>query len=210
MTSTIYTVIGLLDEYAPRKIARDKAEIEWFYPGEEAIADLFESHLRSLVSEYNLQTEIKRELANSRHIYFLSEEINDLICAFYIEKGLTDSDSKGVPKYIDEQGYCHYAHGMINKSAFPPRTSARPLTGAAQETRLAFLTGAYARYGNANRFRLANAGHKARVIEELLIDLDCPWLQLTKNFRGVPYVNEVEFEMTEEMKHYFVSYKDRT
>ena len=118
---------------------------------------------------------------------------------------MTDLDSKKIPKYTDEKGYLHYGNGRIGESVFPPTKHLWRLTEEERNPRLAFLTGAYARYGEGNRFSFGNAYHKARLIEELLIRLGSTWLRFTRNIKGVPYLHEIEFEMTEEMKQCFIS-----
>ena len=200
MNQTIYTVLGLLDEYANRQIARRKTEVERFYESQRAAADLFEICLRRLADEHNLQTEIRREEKDTGHIYFFSEEINDLICSYYVKNGLTDSGSKKIPKYVDDKGYLHYANGGIGESIFPATKHPWRLTAEERRPRIAFLIGAYKRYGEENRFRFGNTYHKARLVEELLIILGCPRLRFTRDMGGVPHLHEIEFEMTEELR----------
>lgn len=200
--STIYTVLGLLNEYRHRKIARRKNEIECFYEGEKTAADLFEVCLRRLAFEYDLQTEIRREQKDTGHIYFYSEELNDLICWFYVKNGLTDLVSGEPTEYVNEEGYLQYAHGKIGANIFPATGHPWRLTAEERAPRLAFLAGAYIRYGKENQFRFGNSFHKARLLEDLLVLLGSPWVRFTRNMRGVPYLHEIEFEMTEEIQNF--------
>ena len=205
MKQTIFTVLGFLNEYGNRKIARCKEEVECFYPNEKVVADLFEIYLRRLADEHNLQTEIRREQKDTGHIYFYSEELNDLICSYYVENGLTDLDSNEIPKFSDDKGCIHYGNGKIGESIFPAVKHPWRLTAEESDPRLAFLIGAYVRYGEENRFSFSNAYHKARLVEELLVQLGSIWLRFSRNMAGVPTLHEIEFEMTEEMKQYFIS-----
>lgn len=184
MKQTIFTILGLLDEYSGRKIAKCKDEVERFYPSEKKI-----------------------KVVDSGHICFHSQELNDLICSYYVKNNLTDLDSSEIPKYEDDKGYLHYANGRIGESVFPEKNHSWRLSADERKSRLAFLIEAYARYGKENCFCFGNAYHKARLVEELLVQLRTPWLRFTRNFEGVPTLHEIEFKMTDEMKQHFISYR---
>lgn len=207
MELTIFTILGFLDEYMGRKIIRGRAQVECFYKTEKEVADLFEFYLHRLAAEHNLQTEIIREEKETGHIYFYSEELNDLICSYYIKNGLTNLNSNEIQKYVDEREHAYYGVGEIGESVFPVINHPLRLTEEERSTRLAFLTGAYARYGRKNRFQFNNSYHKARLVEELLIQLRSYWIRFTRKMELIPYRHEVEFKMTKEMKQHFVSYR---
>jgi hypothetical protein len=201
----IFTVLGMLNEYAGRKIARCKDEIECFYPDEESVADIFENCLQCLVSQHNLHTKIRREQTETGHIYFFSEEMNDLICSYYLINGLTDLNSKEVPKYTDDEGYLRYGIGKIGESVFPPTEHPWRLKDDEKQPRLLYLRGANYRYGEENCFSFCNNLHKARLIEELLLQIGVNWVRFTRDLENTPTLNKIEFIPTAELADFLSS-----
>lgn len=64
---------------------------------------------------------------------------------------------------------------------------------------LAYLAGAWVRYGRGSDFVLANAQDKAKLIAQLLTNLGCREVRLESTFGFIPQTNAVHFQPTEEV-----------
>ena len=64
---------------------------------------------------------------------------------------------------------------------------------------LAYLAGAWARYGRGNDFVFANAHDKASLVESLLSDLGCSRISLESTYGLAPQANIVHFQPTDEV-----------
>jgi hypothetical protein len=64
---------------------------------------------------------------------------------------------------------------------------------------LAYLAGAWARYGRGNDFVFANAHDKATLVEGLLSDLGCSRISLESTYGTAPQANIVRFQPTDEV-----------
>ena len=64
---------------------------------------------------------------------------------------------------------------------------------------LAYLAGAWARYGRDNAFVFANAHEKATLVAGLLMNLGCRHVRIESTAGTIPQANRVRFEPTEEV-----------
>lgn len=68
--------------------------------------------------------------------------------------------------------------------------------------KLAYLAGAYFRYGVDGHFEFANSGEKMKLIARVLEDVGCRDVTM-KSREGLPYQNEVFFQPTDEVSRAF-------
>ena len=73
--------------------------------------------------------------------------------------------------------------------------------GLERDTKLAYLAGAYYRWGDGDSLRFANSSRKADLIKGLLTELGCT---ADRSWReGIPSTNWVHFTPTKELKSWF-------
>lgn len=72
--------------------------------------------------------------------------------------------------------------------------SPQSFKGLGREAKLAYLAGAFARFGDGKTFVLVNAGHKANLIAQSLRELGCSGVRLTSTEGLIPQTTTVFFE----------------
>ncbi len=200
----IFAVLGFLNEYAGRYIARDSDHIETFSHIERAKAVLFEKYLRQLIDEFQLDTTIHRESRGDKSkesIFFYSKELARLINAYYLRNHLTGTEVDDSPAYTQGEGFFRKQAGLISEAVFPADD---------RESRLSYLIGAYQRFGQRNFFRFYNAGHKVKLVANLLKEAGSPNVVIIyPDPDAIPAVTLVAFEPTEELIERFGLQVDR-
>jgi hypothetical protein len=154
LTETMYHMLGMLDEYISRGnywTGRPKPNlVEGFYPGETELADYFEALMLQFRDETPFPFDYSRETGDQGHHRFYSTELSELINSFY----------KG------PNGY----QGTLYRKVF---------CEASEEDMLAYIEGAYMRYGasysilNDNYIDMANGTRKIVTIGYVLKTIGC-------------------------------------
>ena len=189
-SKTIYAVLGFLDEYIGRTIAKDGEVVEHFWVKETEKADIFEKYLVRLIDEYNLSTSLRREISEG-HTYFFSTELTQLIDSFYLKHYLTGTDAYGNPAYTKGPGVFKQNTGKISAAIFP---------SGDREAKISYLIGAHQREGEENRFLFANAYHKAQLVYQLVKELGSPSVVFVHpDPDKIPSCFQVAFEPTAEL-----------
>ncbi len=155
--SPFFVILGFLDEYQGRWIIENGDRVETFYGKEKDKAEIFKAYLSKLVEQKAITTVIRTEVTEGQHIVFYSRELTELIDGSY-----SFDFSKG--QAASFVGSSRATQAYISKEMFRDRAPA---------DKLAFLTGAYIRYGKGDSFRFVNAHHKANLVAELLKEFDC-------------------------------------
>jgi len=188
---TIFFVLGCLSEYQGRLIVEGGDLVERLLGDEQDRVDVFRSHLVKLAEERGITTAIG-EATEEGCTSFYSPELRELIDGCY------EVDFSNSP-FITLDPEPRRAEARISKKAFE---------GQGNEEKLSYLAGAYARHGQGNTFRLANARHKAEVVADLLRELGCRGVTLSLTNPGyAPSIHEVGFEPSEDVARWLQPYR---
>lgn len=185
----IFALLGFLDEYFCRRIAKDGEHVEYLAPSEVDKAPIFEKYLLQLVRDHRLDTTVRQVLMGDG-IMFCSKELTRLIDSYYLNASqIKTAELRRI--FNATEGVIPQSHAFITEAVFP--------TGD-REARLSYLVGAYQRYGERNFLRLYNAKHKVRLIAKLLKDVNSPNVVIVySDPKLVPAVSMVTFEPTDEL-----------
>lgn len=198
---TIYFILGCLDEYLGRTIVEKEADVvEHFYSSEVQASQVFEKYLKRLVSEENINTQIRKEVqTDGGHILFHSPELYQRINSMY-----TYDFNKSSQRVSKNPGgpWVRAVKTFVSINIFNEQD---------KTAKLSYLAGAYARYGNRFDdndfgFNTANASHKMDLIEELLKEFGCR--EVTHEMsdpEAIPISHTVIFVASPEIKKLFDS-----
>jgi hypothetical protein len=153
--SAKYFILGMLDESWGHEKVDGNRVIESFWDDEREAAEVFERYLYKLKKERGVETQIRKE-EDEIHIRFWNGKLAEIIDSFYSQP----YEPAGERELDGEWRRVSYAH--IDRSDFEWST---------RKERLAYLAGAYCRYGGGNAF--VNAWGKDDVLVELLLEFDC-------------------------------------
>jgi hypothetical protein len=190
--STIFVLIGFLDEYSGRLIAEHDDRVEQFYESEKEGAEIFKVFLNKLVVERALTTNIETEISGGGHITYRSRELTELINSYY-----THGPSH-ISYLLEDQ-----ETGEL-RTARTAEVSKAIIAAGTKEEKLSFLIGAYLRYGlrdeNSHLFRFTNAEHKVHLVEDLLRDRGATDIRFTHENPGyIPHVFTLHFKPNTEI-----------
>jgi hypothetical protein len=188
---TIFFILGFLDEYLGRRIEKKGDFVEHFYCNEQEKALLFENYLYKLKTEEGIDTAIRKKLQpcekqDEAHTFFYSAELKKLINSHYKFKFRRQGWGQN-----DKIKYKKVAEAFIRKDIFKN----------SQTRKLAYLAGAYCRYGSGNSFVFANADHKVILIIDLLNDLGCLSVTL-ETLPTIPRIHKIYFQPTEMVREW--------
>jgi len=192
-----FVILGFLDEYRGRDIVQNGDIIEQFHFSQMEVVDAFEEHLHRLVSEHNLTTTVQRMMDANGFIYIISREITDLINTFYG----SDFTYEHSILYPDTGTRRRYTIRQISYSIFSPIDTMH--LNPEYDARFSYLLGVYQRYGRDRTITFGNATHKAEIVTRLLQELQCPYVAWKMRQDCVPFLHEIEFEPTAELKILF-------
>ncbi len=172
---TVFFVLGMLDEYAGRSIVEDSDRVESFYCNEHVPAFVFRAYLARLAEEQGIETAIETRW-NECLVSFHSKALASFINGFY-----SVESSSG---YVDtDEGKKQFARARLPLSAVDDRDPV---------LQLAYLAGAYSRYGSSGQFGFANSGEKRNRVATLLKNTGSDVTDVTSK-EGLPARNEVHF-----------------
>jgi hypothetical protein len=177
---TVFFVLGSLDEYLGRNIREGDDLVEHFYCDENAKADVFAALLRQVASEQGLRADVRVEsfqgCLREVRCRLLADAFNRLYRFQFTSRSMQP----------DRQGkYRRSARAYVSAEVF---------AGRGQEAKLAYLVGAYWRYGADGVFRFANARHKAELVAGLLREFGASGVSLSSKEGTIPRVWVLSFE----------------
>ena len=178
-TETIFFLLGMLDEYLGRRVTEGDDRVESFYPGEMVPAFVFHADLNRLAEEQKLDAGVEIEWGDQGHVTFRSEVLPEVIDSFYDFTFGAYTTLNGMKV---RSGWAKLTHDVFE--------------GHGQDAKLAYLAGAYFRYGSNGRYRFSNSSEKARLIARLLEEIGCENVETTSR-AGLPASNGVLFEPTQ-------------
>jgi hypothetical protein len=182
---TVYFLLGFLDEYRGRSIVEGSALVEKFGCDEQKEAELFLEYLRRLTAEQQIRTEIEVQTRQECLVSYSSREVARFLNSFYRYELSDEVKSIG-----DDGTYERTANAFTTMEAFP---------ASCRECKLAYLSGAYTRYGVDDSFWFANSQRKAALVAELLRDLGCRNVRIESSEGLIPQSNRVIFEPSPEV-----------
>lgn len=198
--NTIFFILGCLDEYMGRAIIEKDADgVASFYSSEVQASQVFEKYLRILVAEESINTEIRKEISEGGHISFHSPELYQRINSMY-PHSFENSHTMIKPHKNPNGPYVRMVEAFISMDVFK---------GQDKAAKLSYLAGAYVRYGywlNGSRFifRTTNAGHKIKVISDLLKEFGCTDIvHETSDPQAIPMTHTLKFAASPEIKEIF-------
>ena len=180
----VFVVLGYLDEYWGGRLVTNSDAVERFYPGKRAAADGFEGWLGKMADNRSICSAIEKRVDDAGFVQFVSRDMASFINAFYRAARPTSSpgdksrQSKALPREV---------FGAAPRS----RSHHEEL-----DRRFSYILGAYERYGVGTAVRLANAGSKAELLRDILVEIGCEDVCWRMEAQGAPVLNSIEFVPT--------------
>jgi hypothetical protein len=198
---TVFVVLGLLDEYLGRGFLEDDDRVERFYCDEHDKAALFRRLIVRLAQEQGLDPTIRDETIQGCLIAYHSKAIADRLNSCYSYQMTSGTIAPGADGTYRRTATASLGDSLFLRSGL----GAGRGNGLADEAfhrrrALAYLAGAWNRYGRGADFGFANSHDKAALIAELLSHLGCQGVRLETITGGAPNANIVHFEPTAEVK----------
>ncbi|HEX5131455.1 MAG TPA: hypothetical protein VFX92_03090 [Candidatus Krumholzibacteria bacterium] len=181
-TETIFFVLGMLDEYGGRRITEGIDQIEHFYPNEVTQACVFRVYLDRLAAEQGLNPTVDVSWGESGYISFMSPDLSRFINAQY--------------QFTSINGY-RVVDGEKRRLSIAS-ISTDQFDGHGTNAKLAYLAGAYFRYGQPGNYTFSNANKKRNLIAQLLEDVGCKGVRKSSR-EGIPFDNRVYFDADEQL-----------
>jgi hypothetical protein len=186
---TVYFLLGFLDEYLGRNIVEGSDRVERFYCNEHDKAELFLKYLRKLTNEQDIKRQIRKETLQKCLISYHSRDVSRFINSFYWFELSDRRRALG-----DDGEYKRTARAY---------TSVQVFGQSCRRCKLAYLAGAYSRYGVGNSFRFANSYRKAALVSDLLVEFGCTKVHIESTQGLAPQINQVFFEPSPEIEEWF-------
>lgn len=188
---TVFFILGFLDEYLGRRVIEGDDLVEGLYCNEASKADVLMRQLDRLAREQDLPVAVRRDTAQGCLTLVRSSVVADALNAMY-----RDRDTPPI-----EQSWTTDSSGRRRRLT-TLRVDERLFRDVDRELKLAYVAGAYARFGSGGTLRLANSQHKVAVLAALLKELGCSGVH-TESTRGfVPQANTIFFEPSTELRHW--------
>jgi hypothetical protein len=198
---TVFFVLGMLNEYNGRSLMEDGDRVETFYCNEAGKAQLFRRYIGKLAQEQDLDPTVREETIQKCLVVYYSRPIADRLNSCYRYK-MTDQ----VMAHAPDGTYRRTANPSFAGAGLFARGSGRVVSknGLSDEAyfrrrALAYLAGAWARYGRGGDFVFANAREKATLVSGLLLNLGCNNIRIEATVGTIPQANFVHFEPTGEV-----------
>ena len=196
---TVFFILGLLDEYNGRNIVEDSDHVERFYCNEANTAHLFRRYLGTLAQEQGLNPAVREETSQQCLVSSYFKPIADRLNSCYRYE-MTDQMAQASDGDRRTAHPSLLASGLFTRGRISWITEKGLSEGAFFRRRaLAYLAGAWARYGRGNDFVFANAHDKAALVESLLSALGCSRISLESTYGLAPQANIVHFQPTDEV-----------
>ena len=199
---TVFFVLGMLDEYSGRYLVEGDDRVETFYCNETGPARLFRRHISKLTADQRFDPTIAEETIQNCVVVFRSTPIASHLnsCYRYTMTGQSLAQAH-------DGTYRRTASASLAASElFGPGRSGINGRGLSDKTArrraLAYVAGAWARYGRGAEFVFANARDKVTLVADLLTNLGCHDVRIESSSGTIPQANRIRFEPTEEVKEW--------
>ena len=197
-----FFVLGILNEYNGRGFLEGSDRLESFYCNEAKIAGLFKRTADALAREQRLEPDIREEIVQGCLTDYYSRTLAPRVDSCY-RYSLTREIQAETP---DGQ-LRRTASASLGGELFTPPgaiSGTRTARGLSDDLflrrrALAYLAGAWARYGRGRDFVFSNARSKVDLIARLLVDLGCTNMRVESTVGLIPQGNAVHFEPTAEV-----------
>jgi hypothetical protein len=196
---TVFFTLGLLSESGGRTIVEDDDQVEKFYCDETDAARLFRRTLGTLAQEQGVNPDIREQTGQQCVIVYHSKPIADRVNSCFRYQ-MTDGEmargsdgfylrmaSPSLGDHLFVHGSGSFTEQGLDDRAFFRRRA------------LAYLGGAWARYGHGADFVFHGAVSKANLTAELLTDLGCHDVRVESTVGVVPGAITVHFQPTSEV-----------
>lgn len=188
----VFFVLGMLDEYTGRHVVEGDDRVEGFYCNETAQVPGFVHHLEEVAREQRLDTRIRLETLQGCITVVRSAALADTLNALYQKRDAPRIDQSWT---IDSSG-----RRRRNETLW---AGPELLRGMPRDLKLAYVAGAYARYGTGDSMRFANAQRKVALLVALLNELGCANVRTESTQGFIPQTNTIHFEPTPEVRAWF-------
>jgi hypothetical protein len=192
---------GLLNEYNGRSFVEGSDRLERFYCNEAETARLFRRSVGVLAQEQRLSSNVNEKTEQECLVSFYSKAIADRLNSCY-RFTVTDQRREQGP----DGTYRRTAAASLERGLFFRASAISALTerGLSDDVffrrrAVAYLAGAWARFGHDQKFVFSNARAKADLIAVLLLDLGCRNIIVESTVGLTPQGNAVHFEPTPEV-----------
>jgi hypothetical protein len=186
---TVFFILGFLDEYLGRHVVEGDDLVEVFYCNEGEKVIVFRRQLERLAQEQGLKAEIQQETIQRCLTKVRSAPLASALNAMYrkreappIEQSGT-TDAAGRPRRLETL----WADDQL-------------FLGVDRDLKLAYVAGAYARYGTGDSMRFANSQHKVALLAALLKALGCSNVRTESTQGFIPQANTIYFDPSAELR----------
>lgn len=200
-TDTVFFVLGMLNEYNGRSLMEEGDRVEGFYCNEAGKAQLLRRYIGKLALEQGLDPAVREETIQQCLVSYYSKPIADRLNSCYryemTDQVLTRAPDgtyrrTANPSLLGAGLFARSGRGVVTDAGLSDEASFR-------RRALAYLAGAWARYGRGNDFVFASARDKATLVSGLLMNLGCHDIRIESTVGTIPQANYVHFEPTEEV-----------
>lgn len=185
-----YFLLGMLQEYGARSITEDSDLVEGFYWGEQLQAYIMVVYLNKIMNEIYSFSDVETRRKQNLLVHVHSESMTKYINSYY------DYEYQyGAKAHVDGE-WKKTGAGNFPYSAFEKGD---------RSLKLAYLAGAYYRFGADNSIRLTNGFKKGDLLARLLKETGCSVSEIDTVI-AVPSSVTISFQPTAEMEAWFDKY----
>jgi hypothetical protein len=179
---TIFWLLGFRDEYLGRPIGGNEDDkVEGFYCNEIEAARHFRRVLSRLAREQGLRDDVRERVFQECLTEFGSLDMRLALDSFYVDRRTTGIFTPNRKEVISLRATYDMSYGM------------------GRDAKLAYLSGAYQRYGRESTFGFANAEHKADLVARLLTEVGATEVCQVNTRDSIPNGNFVNFSASSEL-----------
>ncbi len=177
LNHNMFKILGILSEYISRFNTfgnRWEDLVEGFNSKETEIADIFEKLIIQLQKDTNRDFNYSKKIGKQGNIFFYSKSLSKMINSHYMMKGGIATLDAGIFKKADKK------------------------------EKMAYIGGAYLRFGKMNRNLIegANCHKKLVTICKILSDLNCREIALFTPMTGIGVMTILLFQPSSEVQNY--------
>ena len=181
----VFFLLGMLNEYAGRNFVEKSDLVESFYCGEDCEAHVFLAYLKRVAAEQGLDASVDVRMRQACLTGLHSRMLTEFIDSFY------EYQYSSGGRLIGEDG--------IRRRAGSASLSAEAFARAKERHKLAFLVGAFYRYGRDGGFVYANSSERVKLVMALLTEVGCENVRFESR-PGIPSQNTVRFDADEKLR----------
>jgi hypothetical protein len=190
----------MLEEYNGRQLMEDDDRVERFYCSETETASLFRRTIGKLAVEQGFDPAVAEQTSQKCLIAYHSKSIAEGLNSCYRYE-MTDQRLAQAPDGTRRRTATPslLASGLFGGVEGSGTITDRGLSDDVffRRRALAYLAGAWVRYGRDKDFVFANADEKATLVAGLLMGLGCRNIRIESTVGLIPQANYVHFEPTE-------------